>query len=1410
MSLKPNFLPNTYGGFKIIAPSLTAGVGQSPTVSTAARGNGDSIASGTGSLATGLREAAIPYGERFLDAYVPAISTGAMKVSYVPLQGTGLITPAPTLTGKGALSASIVKGTYPTIIAANVSPIICHISIGVPDSNMAAEVDSLVVGFAVAGAGITAIKEKTDYLPSATAGATGGVAIVGSNMHLIGSYAFLGTDGKMLISTDNQDVSTTLHVDAKTLNGAVPANAPALVQRSEPPTASTIAGAVLDEAAGAHSGLITTLVRSATPANTLAVDSSHRAASDVAAFVGTTLTESRGSSISAAFKKLFDVELPVMTVESVNQTGDAYSSLTSGVTLAASQGSYAPAKAGDKMDIVDAPSATGVGVIVTAVWSALTSALTVPSSVGKWLVNLNNATQLTQRSEPPAASTIAGAVLDEAVGSHTGLITTLVRSTTPANTLTVDSSHRALSDVASILGSAITGTASYLSGAVSKFFNIQTPTGTVNSLPDAVAGATGGVAVVGSLMKVSGTKQTLDDLHDAPALVQRSEPPAASAIRTELETAGGSVALIKAKTDNLPDHPAAVGSAMDIVNVPNSTAVTAIQSGLATSLSQTTVLNAVNAITTNTARSAPRVPTWFEIPAAGSSTYVADLYLYALEGDLEDADTQTVTVHARNAAGTSFDSHLLSTTMARISAGRYRFTYTVSSADSSEPIYFDFTWFVGAVPMADGGVVSVSTVDMSAALVALQEAVDNIPTNPLITTDARLPVAGVVAVAGDKMNLVDVPNATALTAVRTEMEKSGTQLKALYDLRPASAPPTKTELDTAFTEVKGASWSNQTLKSIGDKTTNLPASPAAVGSAMVISGTKQTLDALNDAPALVQRSEPPTASAVAGAVLDEAVGTHTGLITTLVRSTTPANTLSVDSSHRASSDLASILGSAITGTASYLSGAISKFFGVQTPTGTVNSLPDAVAGASGGLAIVGSEMVLTDSYDPAKEIVLGADHKVLISSDAQDLSTTLHVDGGAGEAPTVEAIRTELEGAGHSIALIKAKTDNLPSSPAAVGSLMKISGTKQTLDDLHDAPALVQRSEPPTVEAIRTELEGVGTKLTAVKSKTDNLPASPAAVGSAMIISGTKQTLDALHDAPALIQRSEPPTAEAIRTELEGTGHSLALVKERTDNLPDDPASESTLSTLSGVVGLKASQASVDALAEVVDAVDALVVGIKASTDALPTDPASSDGVAGVLAEVENVLEVLQGLGPDSVTISLVSGGTPLANAWVWVSSDAAGRNVVSGAIPTDSAGSVRFWLHAGNTYYLWAQKDGIKAIQGQSFVASVDSDTPGPSVVGISAYVRSLGSLTGYLNVEEGTDPVTVWIQSGGDSVADAEVWVTLDARGRYVVAGPDFTGTEGTATFTLTSGATYYLWATKNGQTLVNGSSFIAQEDV
>lgn len=79
------------------------------------------------------------------------------------------------------------------------------------------------------------------------------------------------------------------------------------------------------------------------------------------------------------------------------------------------------------------------------------------------------------------------------------------------------------------------------------------------------------------------------------------------------------------------------------------------------------------------------------------------------------------------------------------------------------------------------------------------------------------------------------------------------------------------------------------------------------------------------------------------------------------------------------------------------------------------------------------------------------------------------------------------------------------------------------------------------------------------------------------------------------------------------------------------------------------------------------------------------------------------GSGADAVTINLKIGGINVADADVWITSDAGGTTVVAGTLQTDSNGNAQFLLDAGNTYYLWAQKDGANLPQGEQFTAVAD-----------------------------------------------------------------------------------------------------------
>jgi hypothetical protein len=86
------------------------------------------------------------------------------------------------------------------------------------------------------------------------------------------------------------------------------------------------------------------------------------------------------------------------------------------------------------------------------------------------------------------------------------------------------------------------------------------------------------------------------------------------------------------------------------------------------------------------------------------------------------------------------------------------------------------------------------------------------------------------------------------------------------------------------------------------------------------------------------------------------------------------------------------------------------------------------------------------------------------------IPVTVTTEGGNLDA----AVSSRAPESGGNIAAVKAKTDNLPASPAAIGSAM-------TLTSAYDA---AKNAAPES-----------GGNVAAIKAKTDNLPASPAATG---------------------------------------------------------------------------------------------------------------------------------------------------------------------------------------------------------------------------------------------------------------------------------------------------------------------------
>ena len=202
---------------------------------------------------------------------------------------------------------------------------------------------------------------------------------------------------------------------------------------------------------------------------------------------------------------------------------------------------------------------------------------------------------------------------------------------------------------------------------------------------------------------------------------------------------------------NVANASSTVNLSATTVNLVNTTTTV---TGGATASSQTTILNAVNAITTNTARSAPRAPTWMVIPSSGSAAYVVEIYLYTLQG-IPEAPDSGITIHARDASGTSLDGHLSSTSMTMVSSNHYRVTYTVQSTDpNGGQVYWDFTWSVASVAMNDGATSTTADADSLTTMAAIKAKTDLIATN-----------------AGDSPNAVTAQNTLATGYVGIDWSK---------------------------------------------------------------------------------------------------------------------------------------------------------------------------------------------------------------------------------------------------------------------------------------------------------------------------------------------------------------------------------------------------------------------------------------------------------------------------------------------------------------------------------------------------------------------------------------------------------------------------------------------------------------
>jgi len=144
-----------------------------------------------------------------------------------------------------------------------------------------------------------------------------------------------------------------------------------------------------------------------------------------------------------------------------------------------------------------------------------------------------------------------------------------------------------------------------------------------------------------------------------------------------------------------------------------------------------------------------------------------------------------------------------------------------------------------------------------------------------------------------------------------------------------------------------------------------------------------------------------------------------------------------------------------------------------------------------------------------------------------DAYARLGAPAGASVSADVAAVKSDS-------AAIKAKTDNLPATPAATGDAMTLTTGERT-----SVGTSVWASVTRTLSAFGfTVNTNANATETSIKSKTDNLPADPAS-------------------------NTEVDTRMATFTYTAPDNTGIAAIKSKTDNLPADPASNTQVNTRS-------------------------------------------------------------------------------------------------------------------------------------------------------------------------------------------------------------------------------------------------------
>lgn len=588
-------------------------------------------------------------------------------------------------------------------------------------------------------------------------------------------------------------------------------------------------------------------------------------------------------------------------------------------------------------------------------------------------------------------------------------------------------------------------------------------------------------------------------------------------------------------------------------------------------------------------------PTSIELPDTGTENILLEIYLYDGSGGMQAPDS-TPTLAVRNQAGTDRSGNLGTVTLA--ATGHYQCTYTVSSTDALEQLTFEWAVTKSSSTSLHGGttqIVDTTAVDFTSAdrtvLNAIAANADAKVSTRLASADYTTPpTAAAIATQVDttltgshsagSWGTADT-SALATSASLAAMQSDVTTIKGNVDATISSRAP-------AATAISNATWTDARAANLDHLDANISDTAAATDLAAVGA----------DVDTLVTR-------------VDVTLSTRAAAATALSNVTwTDARAGKVDNLDAAVSSRLATSGYTVPPTTADIATAVwSNATRSLTSFGTLVSDITASVWAAAATSL----------------ITVGSIGKMFV--DRIDAAVSSRLASSGYTAPD-----------NASILAVKAKTDNLPDDPATettLATLLKTSNyvpppsaatiSTQVASDLaaaHGAGSWATAivSGLATSSSIST----LQASADAIKAKTDNLPTDPASVTAV----NTRLAASAYTAPPTVVEVSTQVAADLL------TAHGSGDWTTATGFAVAGDAMTLTAGTISSVQSGLATSAAQALIAADVDDLQGAVAAVKAKTDAIPVDPATETTLATLLKASDYTAP------PSAATIASTVGST--------------------------------------------------------------------------------------------------------------------------------------------------------------------------